>query len=342
METQKNLIKGKDVIGLKVITLEHGQIIEDIDELVYDPQDTKVKALVVDEGGWFSDAKVILFEDIQTIGKDAVIISSAAVIKKASDVTERVHRIIKNDNYLTTNKVITEDGTDLGHVSDIYFDQQTGNVIEMEVSQGALKNVQSGKKRVKVADITRVGEDVTIVKQIVEDELEQQAQQQGVQGAVQTARNKTPDIFDQAKQKFTEFSQTTKEKAQQFTEQTQQKVQEIKEDPRTQNKIGAFKGKAKQMRDTVEQKTEQAKAGATDTLKEQQQKREINKKNDAVGKYLTVNILTVNDLTLARRGDMVTHTLLVQAEQAGVLDQVVNNVSSDPPPPQSASVTQIN
>lgn len=93
------LLKGKNVIGLKVVTLNKGKNIHDVDEIVYDPHDHLVKALVVDEGGWFSDASVLLFEDVQSIGKDAVVIESDELVKKASDVHERINRIVRDDTY---------------------------------------------------------------------------------------------------------------------------------------------------------------------------------------------------------------------------------------------------
>lgn len=204
-------MKGTDVIGLKVMAREGVKKIDNVKEIAYDPNDHMVKALIVDEGGWFSDAKVILFNDISSIGKDAVMIESERLIRKASEITQSIKRIVKGDTFLTGNKIITQEGTELGNVSDIYFDAASGKVYELEVSQG-LKNIQSGKKRIKVDDIVKIGEDATMVRSYVEDTLQQQ--QGGVQGAVNktvdVAQDKGPGVIEQTKKTADSLSKEAK------------------------------------------------------------------------------------------------------------------------------------
>lgn len=247
------IVKGTQVIGLPVMTLKTGQKIEDVDDVIYDSQENKVKALLVDKGGWFSDAKVILIDSIQNIGKDAVIVQDENAIKKASDVGEKVSHIAKDDTYLTKTKIITDIGTDLGHVTDIFFDDKTGIVTDLEVSEGFIKNMQSGKKKVKVSDIETIGEQATIVKAYTEEKFEQQANQQGVQGAIQGAKNQAPNILDQAKQKVSELGQKTKERTQELTQKAQQKTEEVKQSPQLQT----AKDRLIQAKDTTKQNIEQ-------------------------------------------------------------------------------------
>lgn len=311
METQtsnQKLIKGRDLVGLKVVTVQKGKIVDDVEELVFDPQDNMVKALVVDPGGFLKGAKVILFEDIKTIGRDAVIIESDELVKKADDVQESISRIVRDDNYLTANRVMTEDGTDLGRVSDIYFDPRTGKVFVLEVSQGAVKNVQSGKKRVNVSDIVKVGEDVTIVRKFAEMDFETQGQTQGLIGAAKSAREKAPGIVEQIKEKASEIAQDSR-----------QKIEEVKNDPNTQKRIEELKSKATAARDTVAQKA-----------MEGREKIKADRKTDALGKYLSVNILSPGDEIIARRGEIVTNELLFRAESLGMLEKVLGNISTEP------------
>lgn len=84
MKTQNSnqLLKGKNIVGLKVLSLDTGEFLDDVDELIFDPKEHKVKAFVVDEGGWFSDAKIILFNDVKSIGKDAITIESKNLVKR--------------------------------------------------------------------------------------------------------------------------------------------------------------------------------------------------------------------------------------------------------------------
>lgn len=220
------LIKAGDVIGLKVVTLDEGKEVDKVHDVVYDPKENRVRALVIDEGGWFSDAKVLMVEDIYSIGKDAVVIDSEDRIHTASDVNERVASITGEDQKLTKTKVITENGINLGAVSDILFDTKTGKVEEFEVSQG-LKNLQSGKKTVRIDQVMTVGEDVTVVKAGAEQQIRAQAEEKGVQGAfnrtVRGAKENIPQVTERVKQGARDIADSTKEK-----------VSEVRNDPRTQ------------------------------------------------------------------------------------------------------------
>lgn len=80
------LIKAKDVVGLQVITKNEGKKIENIDDIVYDPQSNKVLALIANNGGMFSTSKVIMYTDILKIGPDAVMVESAEALQESSKV----------------------------------------------------------------------------------------------------------------------------------------------------------------------------------------------------------------------------------------------------------------
>ncbi len=76
-------IKGQNVINLKIITINDGKEIDNVKDIIYDPKQNRVRALLISNGGWFSDAKVLLMEEIKNIGQDAVIIDSSDAIKKS-------------------------------------------------------------------------------------------------------------------------------------------------------------------------------------------------------------------------------------------------------------------
>lgn len=362
------LVKGKDVIGLRVITLERGEKIDDVEDLIYDPTQNRVVALLVDEGGWFSDARVIPFEHVKHIGKDAVMVESDQVLKKASQMPERISHIAKDDTFLTKTKIITESGTMLGKVTDIHFDSETGDVVELEVSEGGLKDLQSGKKRVKVKDIITVGEDATIVKDITKSYFEAQERTQGATGALNKTREESEDALENVREKFSDaakksrdqvevylnqisgFTQSkdfdrnldqsgrrlrktltkTKKQIEDLTDEALNRSDEFVKDPQTKEKINAVQATLQQVKDRVSSTVSEASGSFKATTSKIQAEQLENRKKQALGQYLTKNILLPNDQFLAQRGDMVTHKLLIMAESVDMLDQVLDNVSSEP------------
>ncbi len=302
-------VKAKTVIGLPVFTLKEGtKMDETIQDVVYDPQTNKVEGFVLDEGGWFSDTKIVLTRDIHSIGKDAVLIENEDKISTASDVTAKVASIAEGDNYLTSDKVITEQGEELGRISDLIFDAKSGKVEAFEVSQGALQTVGSGKKTFNTKDIITVGDDAIIVREYVNAEFEKQAQGQGVTGSVNRARTEAPSILE-----------TAKKKTQELTQKTRERIEETRDDQKTQDMVQQVKDRAGEVESKSRRKIAQEQ-------KEAQERKEA----EVVGQYVTRNIVSQNDTILAKRGDMITHQLIEQAKKNDVLEQVLNNTTNEP------------
>ncbi len=220
------MIKSKDLIGKKVISKSDGKEIHSIKDVVYDPKQQMIIAFILEDEGIFSDAKILPFENIESVGKDAVLIANKNAVKKRSEAGTQVQDAVKNGGYLTTTKIVTEEGANLGRVSDVYFEPTTGVVQELEVSQG-LKNIESGKKTVKVSDIITVGEDVTIVKGATEGFVKSQETDRGLRGfvnkAMDTVEQKAPDVVENVKQKSRSVAKDAKDK-----------IEEVKRSPRTQ------------------------------------------------------------------------------------------------------------
>ena len=311
------LTKATHVIGLPIITIAQGKRVDKVEDIIYDPHQNRVKALLIDKGGWFAEAKIVLIHDATSIGEDAVMIEDQDKIKTASEVKDGVAAIAKEENYLTQTKVVAENGKELGKVSDIYFDTNTGEVEEFEVSQGLFKNVQSGKKKFKVSEIVTVGEDTTIVKSYTEAQFEDQAQHHGVQGAVNKTREKATS--EETKHKVSGFMEDARDRLHDLGDRARNKVNEVKESPRTRETVDALKTKA-----------EKAKSMAADKTEEGKRRLVEERKKGAVGQYLTVNILSPDDEVIARRGDLVTNDLIRKAESLHMLDKVLNNTSPEP------------
>ena len=305
------IVKATKIINNKVLTLNSGAEIAKVHDVIYDPRENKVKALVVDEGGWFSDAKVILISDVKNIGEDAVVIESEELIKKTSDVEQKVSNIANNNDFLTKTKIVTEDGKELGHVTDLFFDDKTGIVSQLEVSGGILENAKSGKKVIEIADIITIGHDATIVKKYTSEKFDQQSEQQGAQGTVIAVKDKAKELFDKTKEKTLDL----KGKAEDSFAKIKQNVQDSEKQDNVKSKLNDVKDK---VTGTV-----------TDKKSELQGKISEDSKNAALGQYLTKHIIGQNDEILAKPGDLVTHQVLNQAEASGMLDQVLKNTSKD-------------
>lgn len=297
--------KATNVINLKVISFDNGEEIGKVEDVVYDVYENKVKAILLDKGGWFSDAKIVFLNDVKSIGEDAVMLPNKDVIRKASEVDqEKISNVAKDKEYLTKTKVITENGNELGHVTDIFFDTQTGNVEDFELSGGTFENMKSGKKFIKVSDIIKIGKDATIVKSYTEDMIEDQSQKQGMQG-----------MMNQAKDKFSE---------------AKSQVQKPENQEKVKSKFNEIKENVKDAAQNIKDKAQESAGQAKDKAQDMKEKNQENMKEDLAGKYATRNILSENDEVILQRGDMVTHETIQKLEKRNLLSKLIGNVSEKP------------
>ena len=127
--------RGKDAAGLLVIARDTGKKMGKVEDLVLDAQGSRVLGILVDEAGWFREAKVVPWPSFRLIGLDAVIVDEEASAKKASEVPE-MGEVLEGGNVLIGAQVATTDGRELGKIEDFFFDPQTGIVQGFELSGG--------------------------------------------------------------------------------------------------------------------------------------------------------------------------------------------------------------
>jgi uncharacterized protein YrrD len=148
--------KGKDTGGLLVITRDTGKKLGKVADLVLDRQGSRVLGILMDEAGWFKEAKVVAWPSFRVIGLDAVIIDDEASVKKASEVPEMTE-VLEGGNVLIGIRVSTTDGRELGKIEEFYFDPETGAVQGFELSGG------KGRSFLPTPPSFESGEDVAFV-----------------------------------------------------------------------------------------------------------------------------------------------------------------------------------
>jgi uncharacterized protein YrrD len=70
---EDSMQKGTDTISLPVIAFDTGEKFDQIRDVIFGQHENRVLGFLVDEGGWFSEAKVVPFQNVQAIGPDGVI-----------------------------------------------------------------------------------------------------------------------------------------------------------------------------------------------------------------------------------------------------------------------------
>jgi len=155
------MTSNQDMHGCPVISIETGQRLGTIDQVVFEPDGRKVAAFTVQSntvGGIISPerptASWLLGGDIHAVGPDAVTVAKPDALK---ETIERKDYLLAAD--LLRRKVVTEGGAQIGDVAAIHFDPQSLAVTDVEISRGFFKT----NPQISFDHVVTVGHDVIVV-----------------------------------------------------------------------------------------------------------------------------------------------------------------------------------
>lgn len=283
------LLSVNQIIGLTIAEAKSGKKIDTVKDVVYDPVENRITAFIVKERNLFSDSYVLPFSSVMEMDSGMVLIQSRYDIKKVSNVPEPISYIARHNFYLSDSRIMTDSGRNLGIISDLFFDSETGLVKEMEVTQKTkFLGRTVSKDIIKVADILTVGQHGTIVRELPADV--QKVDGEADQTNKQTSSENRTENIGWKRISFTDD----------YISYIEDKLQ--REDALT-------------TRDVEDYKTYIDKA----------------KQEDVIGMYLTKNILLDNDNFFAQSGELITHRMMEEAREQGVIKQVLQNASPLPP-----------
>jgi uncharacterized protein YrrD len=155
------MTSNQEMHGRPVVSIETGQRLGSIDQIVFEPDGRKVAAFTVHSdtvGGIISPeqptASWLLAGDIHAIGPDAITVASPESLR---ETIERQEYFLAGD--LVRRKVVTEGGALVGNVAAIHFDPQSLAVTDFEISRGFFKS----NPKIGFEHVVTVGHDVIVV-----------------------------------------------------------------------------------------------------------------------------------------------------------------------------------
>lgn len=290
--------KGRDVIGKPVIAYDSGERIETIVDVIFDQHENCLLGFLIDEGGWFSNAKVLPLDRVQAIGVDAVIISSKDSIAPSSDYP-KIHRVLEHNNILNGTKIMTIDGRDLGTLVDFYFDELTGKVEGYESSGGLFADAYSGRSFVPAPQTLKIGEDIAFVPTETAEMMQEQVG--GLKAAMQNAGEKIQDTAQAAGAKMQETAQVTGEKLQAAGQIAGEKLQVA----------GQVAGEKLQVAGQI------ASSRVTDAIIDREAQKEF-----LIGKVAQKEVIAKTGEHLVSIGETITPQMARVAEHLDILDEL--------------------
>ncbi|HHY29674.1 MAG TPA: photosystem reaction center subunit H [Syntrophaceticus sp.] len=162
--------RSRQFLSLPVITLEEGKQIGRIRGLVVNHQTGEVAALLVQRGNIFREQKVIPYPRVVSVGNSALTIQKASSAERIASLPQ-ILTLVKDNIQLKGSRVITENGTALGHVVEYMIDPATGKIKAFEISGNPAESLWKGKSFLPADEVRTIGKDVLVVRQGAEETL---------------------------------------------------------------------------------------------------------------------------------------------------------------------------
>lgn len=160
------------MIGLAVFEMEGGKQVGKVLDVMLN-EDWTISGITLEGKTMFStSSKVVLWEDIVAYGEDAVMIRNQQAVRKCGAENIQL-TFISGNGKLKELPVLTEDGTRIGTVADVYFEQNLGNTITgIEISDGFISDLMEGRKVLPFMPGMTKGENAIMVPPNSEQRLE--------------------------------------------------------------------------------------------------------------------------------------------------------------------------
>lgn len=160
-----NFLKTQELMGKPVISLG-GEEVGTVHKVIVDPGTSSIVGLTVNVKGIFKGEKALEFSAVHSFGNFAVtVVDNARVVPlNTLPALEKLAQVCN----MYGMKVITPSGHLIGEVDDFSFATADGNIANYFISGGLIKNLMQGRATIPAESIEKVGPDLIIAKDNVE------------------------------------------------------------------------------------------------------------------------------------------------------------------------------
>ena len=314
------MISGRELVGKPIYALDRGEEIGEVENLIFDPDQRRVVGFVLEEGGLFRSPQVIPFENIESIGPDAIVLKRGAPLEMPPEEVD-ANRLKEGFN-LTGRKVVSERGHDIGTVYDLDIDELTGRVIGIEVTQGLFQDTAEGKKQIDYDHIQQIGKDAIIVSEAALETIA--AQKGGLSATYQNIKGAGAESLERMRGRSGALGATAREKKESWGKAAQEQVEQMRE----RSRAGLIRGRTEASRfwENLTSGFERARTSAEGYFHWLRRRILQRRIEQAVGRRVSRTILEPSDTVILHQGEMITFNAVERAKDAGVLEILLDSV----------------
>jgi uncharacterized protein YrrD len=157
---RKYLKKIADILGMRVVD-NRGNLVGSIEKAVFTRDRSRLLGVLVKAGRMSKNTLAIRFQDIISIGDDAVIINQGAAVDP-SRLVEIANALDEHVN-ITGYNVYTDSGDQMGTIKDIMIDERSGKVQGFLVAADLIEDLVNGRRMLTLDQRAVISEDRVII-----------------------------------------------------------------------------------------------------------------------------------------------------------------------------------
>ncbi|SHE78121.1 Uncharacterized protein YrrD, contains PRC-barrel domain [Seinonella peptonophila] len=150
----------QEVVGLTVIDAETGTELGLVSDLLFDKQ-AHLQGILLEENSWLRRKRYVAKEDF-TIGADAVIVVSQKQVQNVPDEHLDWTSVRTGMYSFQDRLLISENGSELGRVKNVYFQEEMGTIVGYELSEGLISDLTTGRTLYRTSSPLRWGKEVLV------------------------------------------------------------------------------------------------------------------------------------------------------------------------------------
>jgi len=155
------MIKSRDIIGKPMITIQHGEMIGKVKDVLIDPDQYEIAALVL-PGKLFSRKTMVLpRHQVHVFGVDAILVKSNEAMPR-DNTLENVSSLIAVSKQMKGQEVVTEQGIKIGIIDDVLIDEK-GRMVSYALTKVSVAGPVAKTKQIPLSFTRTLGPDVIIV-----------------------------------------------------------------------------------------------------------------------------------------------------------------------------------
>lgn len=162
------MIKGSDILGLPVINKKNGEKIAEVKSVLYSKKKFRAMAFLLNGKGLFKEPEIVRYNDIESIGKDAIIVKDKRLVEKSKKIPE-VHEIILDDKSIIGMEIIAEDGESIGFIHDVVLDDKKGKILGFILTDGVIQDIMDGRCFLPYMHGINLGKDTLLINSKIKE-----------------------------------------------------------------------------------------------------------------------------------------------------------------------------